>query len=379
MRFRLALQVAVAGVMAVSLASCSSCSRGGSAAREDLTLLPKESSLLLALNAPRLRDTAMWRKLLDWRDQPNNKKEYDRFVTECGLDPAKQVDSVLVALPSPASGSNEFGAIVRGQFDEAKLVACAKQRVGHDIKVVEHGGKKLYNDEAAGSLFFTFLDGKTLAAGGPEWTRKIVDLAAGKAEAGGSAKENPELMALVKKVKTGDAFWGVGIVPDAIRQKIAENPALQVARSMKDVYGSIDFATGLRLDLIVELGAEAEAKEMAQKLGEQLAESKKNPKVMMLGLATTLDAIKTSSEGAAFRLTANLNQTQLDQTVERVQGLLQAGGLRALGGAGDIAPPVPSPTPSGDDPQAMPPEPTENAAPPMPGGGLKLKMPELPR
>jgi hypothetical protein len=313
-----------------ALACVASCKRSGGAAREDLALLPRDASIVVSLNVGRMRNTQVWRKILDLRDQSAEaKKKYDAFVAKCGLDPVTQLDSATLAFPTGGQAEGEFAAIVHGTFDEAKLVACAReeaQKQGHELVTVEYGGKKLYNDRDSGQLFAGLLDAHTVVAGGREWAKKVIDLAGGKAK-GESVQDNEALRGLLGKVRTGDALWAVAQVPDSVRQKLSELRELDSSKSLKDVYGSVDFATGLALDATLDLGSEADAKDLATKLTSQLGETKKNSQVMMMGLASMIDAIKVTSNGPAFQVSVKYNQSQVDQIVERVQGYFKSMGL----------------------------------------------------
>ena len=136
------------------------------------------------VNVSRMRNTAMWRKLLDVRDSDvQAKKDFDDFSTKCALDPFKQIDSVFVAFPQGGGEQKEFAAILRGQFNEGKLVECAKEQMkkdGRDVTTSDYNGHKLYTDSQKSEAWATFLDAKTAVIGGKEWVRKVVDPAAGK-------------------------------------------------------------------------------------------------------------------------------------------------------------------------------------------------------
>jgi hypothetical protein len=328
------------GVLALSATACKSTS-GSGAAKEDLALVPKESQIVLMANVARMRNTAMWRKLLDIRDNdPQAKKDYEDFVQKCGLDPFKQIDSAFVAFPQGGSTEKEFAAILRGQFNETKLVECAKSQAkkeGRDLAMSEYNGKKLYTDNQKGEAFATFLDNKTAVVGGKEWVKKVIDLAAGKG--GESAKANAELASVMKRTKTSDALWGAGLVPQTTRDQFKNDPRLSSASSMKDIFGSVDFASGVNADLNVDTGSEADAKDLAVKATAQLAEIRKSPQFMMMGLAQYLDGLKIDSKGATFHLAIVYNQQQVDDLINRVKGLLKSFGGAMGGGMPPAAPP----------------------------------------
>ncbi len=340
-----ASSVVLSGLLALSLSACKSTS-GSGAAKEDLALVPKETDIILMANVSRMRNTAMWRKLLDVRDSdPQAKKDFDEFTQKCGLDPFKQIDSVFVAFPQGGGEQKEFAAVVRGQFDEQKLVQCAKDQAkkdGREVTTTDYNGKKLYTDNQKGEAWATFLDKKTAVVGGKEWVKKVVDLAAGKGE---SAKANAELSALLKRAKTSDALWGAGLVPQSTRDQFKNDPRLSSAASMKDIFGSVDFASGVSSDLNVDTGSEADAKDLAAKATAQLADIKKSPQFMMMGLAQYLDPIKIENKGATFHMTINYNQQQVDDLINRVKGLLKSFG-GAMGGGGGGGMPMPTSPPN---------------------------------
>jgi hypothetical protein len=322
-------------VLLASVAGCKKTS-GTGAAKEDMQLVPRETDIVLMANVTRMRNTDMWRRVLDVRDSdPKSKKDYEDFVKKCELDPFKEVDSVFLAFPQGGGAGKEFAAILRGKFKEDKLVACAKEQAkkdGSDLVVSDYNGKKLYTDAKQGQAFATFLDDKTVAVGGKEWIKKVVDLSA-KKEPGGSAKDNEPLMSLLKRAKTSDALWGAGLVPQSARDSLKNDPHLSAAASMKDVFGSVDFAKGIDADFNVDTGSEGDAKELAAKATAQLMDVRKSPQLMMMGMSSFLDAVKVDAKGATFHVAINLNQQQVDDLINRVKGLLKSFG-GALGGGG---------------------------------------------
>src|SRR5579859_5057603 len=87
---------------------------GTGAAKEDMTLAPREADIVVMANLSRMRNTDMWRRLQDLRDSDaSSKKDYDDFVLRCQLDPMKDIDSVFLAFPQ-AGGAKEFVGVMRG-------------------------------------------------------------------------------------------------------------------------------------------------------------------------------------------------------------------------------------------------------------------------
>jgi hypothetical protein len=353
----------VCGALLVWVPACSKTS-GTGAAKEDMQLVPRETDIVLMANVTRMRNTQMWRKVLDLRDSDEkNKKDYEEFVAKCGLDPFKHIDSVFIALPQQGGGAKEFAGILRGSFDETKLVACAREQAkkdGSDVTAIDYNGKKLYTDTKKGEAFATFLDGKTVAVGGKEWIKRVVDLA-GKKDAGPSAKQNDALIGLMKRTKTSEAMWGAGVVPESARESLKNDPNLAAAASMKNVFGSIDFASGFAADINVDTASDADAKELAAKVTGQLMETRKSPQMMMMGLAGFLDGVKVDAKGPTFHVGINFTQQQVDDLINRVKGLMKTFGA-AIGGGGPpgMAPGMPPGGPGPGAPPMVPPSPPGN-------------------
>jgi len=339
-------RIMMVGLLA-GVTGCQSCNAGTKAAKDDMLLVPKDTQVVFMANLSRMRNTAMWRKMLDLRDSDaSTKKDYDEFVQKCQLDPFKQIDTVFIAFPqATGDDTREFAAILRGTFNEDKLVECAKAQAKKDnqeLGISEYNGKKLYTSTRQGQAFATFLDAKTVVLAGKDWIKKVIDLSAGKKEAGGSAKEHEELNALIKRAKTGEGMWGVGIVSQMTRDKFKADPNLASAGTMKDLFGSVDLQNGVGIEVDVDLGSAADANDLLAKVKAQIDEAKKNPQFMMLGLNSFLDGVKLEAKGPTFRTLINFNQPQVDDLINRVKGLL-ANFKNALGGGmGGGATPAPS-------------------------------------
>ena len=358
--------VASIALLALAGSGCSSCKGGagggsGDAARDDLSLLPKETNVVLSLNLKRLRPTPVWKRITDMSDQtPEQKAKYDDFVKQTGIDPLKQVDALLIALPTTAS-AGDFGALLRGgPFDEQKLVDYVKSQAKNDGGEViqnEYNGHKRYTDGRAGSTFAFFLDKGTIGFGNDAWSKKMIDLA-GKAQGVESALANAELMALVKKTRTSDALWGAGLIAPEARQRLSQNDQLKSAASMKDIHLSADLTGGFTFDSVIDLGSEADAADLTARLKEQLASSRQNPQIQILGFGRYFDAIKVASQGAALHIDIKLDQAGVDDLIERARGLFKSLGGGGLGGGGGGGADIPMPsTPSAPSSPMAPPTP----------------------
>src|SRR5512134_1585621 len=236
-----------------------------------MALIPRESSLLLSVNVDRLRGAKFWQSLVDLRNDPNNKKKYEEFIQGVGTDPLTQVQRVILGVPSDVDTSHELALVVKGSFNESKLVNYIKEqakREGAEVKTESYGGKTWYADTKS-EIVLCVLDPTTLAVSGKNWVRAMIDLYGGK---GASVHTNEALQGLIKRARSDRAVWGVGIVPPGKVQ-------LGKGGEIKSLVSSIDFQNGLQVELLADTPSPAEAKQLAEELRKSLSEGKSNPMV----------------------------------------------------------------------------------------------------
>jgi hypothetical protein len=307
------------------------CNKGG-VSKDDLALVPQDTDVVVGVNLARMRGTAMWKKITDLSaTNAESKKNMDEFAKAC-VDVMSNdgPESVFIAMPAVQPGTKDAAVIIRLKkgMDQAKVQSCADYMAGKShskVAASDYNGKKIYAEDGnADKGGVVMLDDKTVLFGSGAWIKKVIDIAGGKEKT--SAKNNDALASLVKRAKTSDAIWGAGNIPQIVRDGAKGNPMTSSMASLKDAFGSIDFASGLSIDASFDLGSDADAKSLNDQATTQLAAAKKSPQVMMLGMATMLDPIKTEAKGSTFHFNASYNQQQVDDMVGRLQGLLKGFG-----------------------------------------------------
>jgi hypothetical protein len=332
------------------LSSAAGCKRAGTS--DSMALVPKESTIIFSVNVDRLRGSKTWAQVKEYATDPNNKKDYDEFVQKTGLDPLTQITGLAGGFSGPTGTKPQFAVVIRGKFDEQRLVAYVKEKAKQDGKATElktepYGGKTVYGEgEDAGAAF---LDPQTLVFGGRAWVHKVIDVAQGKSE---SVKKNADVQNLVPRAHTDHTIWAVGQVP-------AGEGQLPTGGEFKAVAVSLDLQQGLRLEADGQAPSPDQAKKMAGDLQSKVAESKTNPQVQMglamSGMGALVDSLKIEPDGAWVKMTASMTQQQLEELINRLKGLMQmfkgtmggmagpAGAPRAPLGAGDLDLPPPQP------------------------------------
>lgn len=317
--------VAGSALVAAVLVGPVACNRtsGSGAARDDLTLVPKETDAVVMVNLAQARKGPTWQRAVQrLSEDAKGRADYQDFVRRCQLDPFTQIDSVFVALPSNISESKEYAAILRGQFDPARLVGCIRdisRDKGNAITESEQAGIKVVGIGSP-PTFLAAVGKKTLAVGGPDWIRRVAELSANKHQ-GGSAADHQELQALIKRTRTGDSFWWSGRVPSSSTERLRNNPLLGPVRSLHSVSGSIDLKNGLIAHAYLDLGSPADATELKKNADTQLQGMRSQPALKMMGLVGYLNGIKTEAKASTFQLDVELSQPQVDDLVNRLSGM----------------------------------------------------------
>ena len=326
---RAALVVLVALVAA--LGSCrGACGRAERTARlldGRLSLLPIDTRSVVALDFDQIRTAPFAAKLSALAAaSPEDEKRLAAFRERTGLDPVRQVDSIVVGFPEEARVHGEMGVVVRAErLDESRLVAYVRdtlQNDGDDLVAKPHGRRTLWTTRKDPSLAGFFLDGRTLVIGGGGWAARMADLADG-APASGSAETNLELVELCARAAAGHAIWAGAIVPVELRRQLQQDPRFESAASVTRMSLGIGLGTGLEAAFTADLADPSEAKVLVAKVSETVQGAKRDPRVLMLGLGPELDGITSRVDGSTFSLKLVLGETQVNDLLDRASAFLK--------------------------------------------------------
>jgi hypothetical protein len=319
------------------LAGCAkSCQKtsGPRAARDDLALSPRETDIVIMANLKRARGSALWQKVVAWREgRPEVKQALADFTAKCKFDPLTQIDSLYLALPQDVEHSREFAFILRGSFPAQHLIDCLKataEKEGRAVTETEHNKHKLYT-VAGQEGALAVLSPQIGVLAGKEWIKKVIDLHAERTP-GQGAKDHKELADLMARARIGDALWGVGLVPQSVGDRLRAQPELGTAASMKSLLFSIDFDKGVAAGLTLDLASPKDAEDLSARVGEQLQNGRKAPAVQAAGLVPYFDTIKVSTKERAFSVQVTLAQAQVDDLSVRLGGLMKLFGQGRLPG-----------------------------------------------
>lgn len=324
-----------AGVAALALviaggAACRSRS-GPALPTGELALVPGDASLVLRADLSQLRASPPWARLTALAGtDPTRQQGLTELARRTGLDPVKQIKSVVWAA-SIGGGAGDFALLIRGgPFDEPRLAAYAGdqlQRQGGRLVTADVGRHHVYTD-GNGRIFVAVLDGKTVVVGSKAWTAAAIGLAEGTTRA--SIVTAPAWTALLAKLRTGPAadrggaIWAAAVVTEPMRAQLEADPRLRLASSVEDGRASADLRQGLSLNATLGLQSEGDAAAVAVEAAALLEEARSSQALMVLGLVPYLDGVSAQARGKDVAIRVALSPARLDDLVIRLDGLLTA-------------------------------------------------------
>jgi hypothetical protein len=283
-----------------------------------LAQLPRGATFVASVDLARVRATALWSRIsAQAEESPEDRKSLQRLTERTGLDPLRQIHRIVAAFPDNARGSGQFALVIDGQgFDEQRLVAYAREQ-GGKIETRVRGRHTLY---ASGNTAGFFLGRTRFVLGAGGWAEAMADLADGGT---GSAADNTELLHLVERVDRGRALWFAALLPPDLRKSLIADPRLESAGSMARLAVAVDLGPGLNADLVADLSNAADAEAMVGHIQTTVRESKRNAKMLMMGLGPYLDALQARADGPTVRVSLALAEGQVKDLIDRLGGLMR--------------------------------------------------------
>jgi hypothetical protein len=320
-------------VAALALVATGAC-RGGCAHKTDpaatvqgrLALLPEPVRVVVSIDAAKLRASPVAAKLAALSKQdPDGDRELEEFTRRTGLDPLKQIDSVLVGFPEDARQRGELALVLRAeQLSQARLVAYVRdqlQKRGDDLKSAPHGRFTLWSARGKPDVAGFFMDDKTFVLGAGGWAPRLADLAE-TAHPGDSAATNIDLTRLAERA-AAHALWAAAIIPAETRRALLQGePQLRGAASLMNLVVGIDLGGGLDALVVGDVATTADAQALATKMQETLRDAKRNAQILMLGLGPYLDGVTARASDQRFELRASLGEPQVDDLLARLGAFL---------------------------------------------------------
>lgn len=303
----------------------------------DLTYLPADAIFAGYVDAARVREAALYRKMDTEADANQGKwQEAKEFLNRLGIDSRKDLDSLMFAYRMVPQSEGEWVAILRGRFDTRKIEKRLQEPDAR-MSTEKLGNKTVYNlvrVPEVGDLSLVIVDATALALGRSGALRKVLDTR-GKSKP--SLASNREIARLVAGVDARAQIWAVmdgREVSRLLRERMtqtpdrAPGPALKNLSSVKTGRFSVVVTGDLDLALEIESYTEKTARNLADALRGILAFGKMGSEGGDPDASELMEAIRVESNQSSTRV----QLTMPGETLKRLQSRL---------GETPVAPPEP--------------------------------------
>lgn len=324
------ISLALVVIAGMSLAACSRFRSGSLAARDDLALVPSETAALFMLNVKQARQSRIWQKLLEARNNdPPAKQAYDQFIAKCGFDPVQQIDSLFVAVPANSAENKEYAMLLRGTYDPKLVVQCAQRTAsdaGEPLTESKYQDITLYAMQKPGP-YLAVLGKRAVALGGQAWMHKVIDLHLGKLPVSASARDNRSLHTLLSRTRTGDSFFWAGQTSPQMLARLRQFTQLGAAAALQSSSGSVDIKGGLFVRAALDFQSAADANAITEAANQQLQSLKSDMRATLLGVSNYLNEVRFTSQGAQLHVEVHLTDQQIDDLITQVSTVAKSMGF----------------------------------------------------
>lgn len=287
------------------------------AAVQGLDAIPADVSVVIGLNVPRLAQSPLVQhKVMDLLARnPEAKSMLEGLIARCQIDPAKDLDSVLLALGNrPERAKRDSLMVVRGKLDETKLVACVKASVvekGGTVEAKAQDGMTIYAVGGETPLAFSFGAPDTLIVA----QREALVVAARDPKVA-KVKSDAAMMALIGGADTRAALWGAGKMAPEVAGRLTKVTEEAIKAPADAIFGHIDLTDGMTIELDLEMASGQDAHALADFMKKQL--SSYTVIAQGYGLGQVLAKTKTEAHDRVFRISLAMDP----KDVEKVENLI---------------------------------------------------------
>jgi len=314
-----------AAVLGPVLALTLSCSREASQVRDSgLSYLPADAAFAASIDAVRLRQAPLYRNLEAGFGKDRGKwSEVKTFLLHLGIDPDKELRSVLFAYRGVTEAPGGWLVVLRGGFDTGRIEKGLRDP-GARMSAEAYGWRTIYNlvqVPEIGDLSLAIVDGAAVALGRAGSLRKVLDVRDGTAP---SLASNHEIKRLVLGMGPKAQIWAVlngREVSRTLQERMQQTPdgvsisAVKNLSSVQTGFFSAFFSEDLVLAMDLETDTEVNARNLADALRGIIAFGKmgaagKDPEAVKV-----MEAMRVGSE----KSTLQVRMTLAGATVEKLR------------------------------------------------------------
>ncbi len=319
--------------MALALLSSLSCQRlaprGGA---PDVSYLPSDCMVVVAVETARLRQAPLYQKL---NPEPGQLKT---FLLRLGIDPERDLDQVMFAFRAAGTEQGEWLAVLRGRFDRARIEKGMEDPAAR-MSVESYRRWNVYNLVRVpdiGDLSFAVVDSGASVLGKSEAIRKVLDV---RDKSAPSLDSNETARRLLRGLDPASQIWGVLDGKEMTRLAQQRRQALSGTipeKAIDDLSLVVDarlwavVTEDLGITLEIGSGTEKGAKTLSDAIRGILAFARMGSAGRDPDAAALVEAISVSEKGNGVQVRLSLSGDAVRKLRERIQAL-SAGGEPAPG------------------------------------------------
>jgi len=210
-------------------------------------MTPAEAEFVLSVNLKQILESGLYKKhAADILNLALQSPEAKKMIEATGIDPLRDLDAVTVA--SWGIQTPKFLVMVRGKFDQDKIVTAIKARAKEDpkIKVSQEGAFTIVEGADKGQTIYTTVAhrGAVVMANDKETLLKA-------ARSTGPARINAELKTALTKLGGKESLWMAGAVTEELRKMAKDKEAREFAQKVKGLTASLTLSDNADLKVKV--------------------------------------------------------------------------------------------------------------------------------
>ena len=303
-----------------------------------LDLVPEDAAFVVSFNLGKLLTTEAIKKQVDEgmaKQTPDQKKSYDEFVAKTGIDPLKNIKEVYMFINAKGDAKTDKpkgGVLINGTFNPEQIFKAIKEdkNAAADTVIEKFEGLDVIKGKKDPDSMGAFLDNNTALIGSAEVVKAIVAVKAGK---GKNIASNAAFGTVLKKADIAAGVWGVGLVPQALKEQAKANPQAAPLAAINALFFSFNYDPDLNFNFTGEVDKKESMDGVMTSLNGFLAMIK-----MMAGqspeAAEILNMIKVEAADTSAKINLSVSKTKLDEIKKKIEDKMKA---------------APAPAPAGDE------------------------------
>lgn len=294
-----------------------------------LAAIPSDATVVVGLDVRALADSDLVGRALRqmFISDPGLTGRFERLAGDCGVDVARQIEHVHLAMAPGGLGPARRAILVAtGRLDEEALARCLQAGVGAgggDLSVKQAGVRSIYKlVEGRHTVYFGFGQADTVVVG-PDETWVEAALADGpKVATGGLAR-------LLTAVDQTSDLWFVAQMDPELGASLVRTTGGAIAAPPRGVLAELDPRAGLVAHAAFTMESDTDANQLAEFARRELAVGAMA--AQLYGLGPAVAKIAVAAQGPEVHFRVRLTDAELKDVLTAID---------RAGGGGQDAPPL---------------------------------------